>query len=523
MGVLESFYIGTIGHNGVTYAIYIKSAPDVVRCRDYGTSPDESGDSPHNNLELCMSNNRSDTEQFDGQTDGGGGSAAEQFEDLIRELVDAEDWDVLDILEAALGAAVAKNTVNLDIPDFGNAANDSFWSQFEFPNDSVKDRLEHIHDKWLNDPEWDQDKWSKLVKHFSTTVAGTGVGAVLNIYSYYVVWQEIEWIRDNTHGWSADDFVRTFGQLIEDVPFVVIDLFANMFVLYESIQDGSQSMDEAVFPRGIDRWDPAPVPVRTGTGVVRVTKPRDKFLKWEWSRPDEYLRPSGDWVSDLKDSLRADLRDWFDKEVEFGSQPEPAVDPYAPPGVLIEIPTGRKSREAARRGILTINLRQWDVDPVNQSDPAEKWRKRIDRKMSGAWLYVGFLRLLNKTYGQLDEISDVWGAIEDNLVVELKNGEIVFWNDLSARGKILVLNSLGHGVRLNIDGDGLIFDLFFNELIDRTVGAMSKAEREWLRQEGIGGIFDSGNMSTWWKRWERTTQAIEEQRSNESDEPGKEE
>lgn len=121
--------------------------------------------------------------------------------------------------------------------------------------------------------------------------------------------------------------------------------------------------------------------------------------------------------------------------------------------------------------------------------------------------------MVNNTYGTLDEIRELWDAIRGNVILNYVDGEmageVVYFDSLDAYGMLNALLDVHEGyARVEIDGDGLIYDLFMNLLVDHMIGAMSKADRAALEAAGIRGIFDAGNATTWINRILRVQEAI---------------
>lgn len=158
------------------------------------------------------------------------------------------------------------------------------------------------------------------------------------------------------------------------------------------------------------------------------------------------------------------------------------------------------------------NKHDRDKDKKQKHDRAEDRKLRRNKKSRNIYFYKGFLRMLNKTYGELDEWRERWKALRDNtevLVDRKGKPSWVEWKRLTKDEKTEALNEMlaGNYDRVRVDGDGLIQDLALNEAQDIMIGNLSAAERELLEREFGRGIQDLGNMSTWINRAHKRAEA----------------
>jgi hypothetical protein len=449
------------------------------------------------------------------EPDGGDIDIEQQFIDMLEEL---DEEGLLGWFDNVLGAAAAgslpagifRNEVADPLHDvWGNAVDGGI-------KQTHVDRLKFIQSQITNDPSWDYGKWRGLLMEFR--FAGPIAGAI-SAYEYYIAWTSIDWIRDNTKGWTAEEYISVFGDLVSDVPFALISLLHAMFSF------GFEPVDEfTVYESPDDYLRPPSINVRVGGGsIVKVDQPNPRTMTLSSFFPEEYSPPEGDWIDDLREVLLPFGNELVDHgELDFDFDPIP--DPEPSPVVRVEVSPVDTNLDGYRdrlAGIqITMSLGELASGPQNRPDPAEEWTRRRDIKSKNAMLYVGFIKLINKTYGEISEIRDLWEVIVKNVIIEY-DGEVIYYDELSGREQLALLGAIADGdAELLIDGDGLIFDLFMMELIDRSIGKLKQSEREWLRENGIGGLFDYGNPSTWFSRIRNINERlnlINEGKSNESE------
>lgn len=99
-------------------------------------------------------------------------------------------------------------------------------------------------------------------------------------------------------------------------------------------------------------------------------------------------------------------------------------------------------------------------------------KRRRDKKGQDAVLYRAALSFINRTWGRIDELADLYEAIAWNVYIDGVPAAINGWA----------------GGEIEVDYEGLIVDLLMNEVVDYATGRLSRAERDALRKLGYTGI-----------------------------------
>ena len=297
------------------------------------------------------------------------------WNDLIEWIGD--DATLIAELETVLGIVFATIPANADwAPDLG-----TIFDNADIPKGVHGDIYKDVLDSVANDPNFDPDKFNELFDYLKLGRAAGWLGTLVGLYE---IWVGVDWIRDNTHGWTAEEFVVVLGDLVQDIPDVVFMLWG---YLGQSIEALGSLEDEVFFEDPYEIWNPAPVPVTIpGGGTVRVIETKPGTIVVDPVYPPDYTPPEGDWVDDLKSAIETVIRNdpRFQHDPNF--YPNPAPDPLAPPGVEITIdpPSGDDPSKGVKRSPGQIRIRIWDPglrDEPN-TDPAEDRRLRHDIKSS---------------------------------------------------------------------------------------------------------------------------------------------
>ena len=141
---------------------------------------------------------------------------------------------------------------------------------------------------------------------------------------------------------------------------------------------------------------------------------------------------------------------------------------------------------------------------------------RHDEKPRGLW-YLAGLRFLNRTWGEFTELLDFYEVLKWNIYLEpgvyiyvdgrpirLSSKQLQRLGELPVEYQAAVLKMiLTNNIDWSLDFEGLITGVFTQELTDTMIGVMMRSERKIIRELGLRGPLDYGNVSTWARRISR--------------------
>ena len=225
-------------------------------------------------------------------------------------------------------------------------------------------------------------------------------------------------------------------------------------------------------------------------------------------------------------------------------QPKPdiLIPPYMP-GINIPDPlpnykpyleTLPQVRMELNVGTLDAPKLQIQVAKALELDPVrpEQNRLRKDNKDSSKSKYIYTMQFISKTFGKVSEVMDFYNALIWNmwvkpskpmniLVPSFKHGEntyYVVYLDSAQRVGSLPMNAQKEVLKLiatqrinvEVNWEGLQRDIIKMELDDATIAGRTKLERKIIKSSIDTPLLDFGNLSTWFRRAERTYPKQEE-------------
>lgn len=156
-------------------------------------------------------------------------------------------------------------------------------------------------------------------------------------------------------------------------------------------------------------------------------------------------------------------------------------------------PRPRPGRMPNRQPVLRPQANPRALPAVRHARAESTFRK--DQKWKSTQRYLAVLNIVNKTWGRISEVMDVGKALIDNLYDE--TGEV---RKIRRWDQAYELMRAG---RLELDVEGFLMQVMYQELMDRGIAMLGRAEDKWMKDHfpldhPLNNMF--GRPSTWVSR-----------------------